>query len=693
MPFCHPAIAFRCAARGMQIAFTAAMTGAMAGAPFDMAAAIAEARRLLRVDPARAADLARRVVPQAAGALEASFVLGAALRRTGNLHGALAVLAPLAAARPSAWGLHYEHGMTLAALGDGAAAVAALERATRANPRSPLAWHALGDQYATLGRADLAAAAQGRALPGGAGDPALAEVAARWFDTEDPAAASALGDRFGLDLNDVAAARLLADVGMRLERHDAVVRLLARSVAAAPDFAPARYHLAVALHRLDRGSAAHEMLAPLMLSHPGIATHHALRAAIRMQIGQEQGAIEDYAAALKLDPDNAALWHSHGHALRAVGRQPAAVDAYRRALALASGFGEPWWSLANLKTWRFAPGDIAAMQAALAADPPPADRACLHFALGKALEDERHYADAFVHYRRGNETRRALAPHDADAHANFIRRTIATFDAPFFAARAGAGIAAPDPIFVLGMPRSGSTLVEQILASHSAVEGASELPYITAIARALTLRDGRERAYPEVLADLAPADFAAAGADYLDRAAIHRPQRRAFFVDKFPGNFLHVGLIHLMLPNARIIDVRRDPRACCVSLFKQNFARGQAYSYDLGDLGRYYADYVALMAHVDRVLPGRVLRVAYEALVEDAERETRRLLDHIGLAFEPGCLDFHAGARSVRTPSSEQVRRPIFRDGLDQWRHFAPWLDPLETALGPLSGAIDDAGR
>ncbi|CAN5383414.1 tetratricopeptide repeat-containing sulfotransferase family protein [soil metagenome] len=654
---------------------------------------MAEARRLLRVDPAAAVERARRILAQAGEAVEASFILGAALRRAGDLRGALAVLAPLAAARPSAWGLHYEHGMTLAALGEGAAAVAALERATRANPRSSLAWHALGDQYAMLGLADLAAAAQGRALPGGTGDPALAEGAARWFDTEYPAAASALHDRFGLDLNDVAAARLLADVGTRLECHDAVARLLGRTVAAAPDFAPARYHLAVALHLLDRGSAAHETIEPLLESHPDIASYHALRAVIRLQIGQEQGAIDDYAAALKLDPDNAALWHSHGHALRAVGRQAEAVDAYRHALALAPGFGEPWWSLANLKTWRFAPGDIASMQAAIAGDPSPADRACLHFALGKALEDERLHAESFAHYRRGNETRRALAPHDAEAHADFIRRTIATLDVPFFAARTGAGAAAPDPIFVLGMPRSGSTLVEQILASHSAVEGASELPYVTTIARALTVRGGRELAYPEALADLTLADFAAAGADYLERAAIHRPQRRARFVDKFPGNFLHIGLIHLMLPNARIIDVRRDPRACCVSLFKQNFARGQAYSYDLGDLGRYYADYVALMAHVDRVLPGRVLRVSYEALVEDTEGEIRRLLDHVGLAFEPACLDFHAGARAVRTPSSEQVRRPIFRDGLDQWRHFAPWLGPLEEALGSRSGAIDDTGR
>ena len=644
-------------------------------------AGLAEMRRLLRTDPAAAAQRARLALDRAPGALEPAFVLAAALRRSGDPAGAAAILAPLASARPSFWGAQYEHGMALAAGGDAGSAAAALERASAANPRSSLAWHALGDQYAALGRADDADAAHRRALSAGAADPALAEVAARWLDARDADSAAALHDRFGLDVNDVGAACLLADIGERLGRHEAVVGMLQRAVETAPGFAPARFHLAAVLHLLGRGLEAQRALEPAMPSRGQATAYIALRAAIRMQVGQESAAIEDYAAALALDPENAALWHGYGHALRAVGQQAAAVAAYRRALACAPAFGEAYWSLANLKTWRFEPDDVTAMQGALAANPSAADRSYLHFALGKALEDDGRYADAFALYRDGNATRRALAPHDAAAHGAFVRRAIATFTAPFFAARDDAGLAAPDPIFVLGMPRSGSTLVEQILASHSAVEGASELPYITAIARELAARGAREGPYPAALAGLSPADLAAAGADYLARAAIHRPLGRPRFVDKFPGNFLHIGLIHLILPRARIIDVRRDARACCVSLFRQSFARGQAYSYDLGDLGRYYSDYVDLMAHFDRVLPGRILRVSYEALVDDAEAETRRMLDHLGLDFEPACLDFFAGTRAVRTPSSEQVRMPIFRDGLDQWRHFAPWLEPLTAAL------------
>lgn len=638
---------------------------------------IAEARRLLGADPQRASALARRIVTMAPGAVEPRFILGAALRRTGDPRGALAVLAPLSAANPAAWGLHYEHGMALAALGDGAAAAAALDRATRANPRSSLAWHALGDQLALLGLP----APQAPMLPGSVGDPALAEVTARFLDGSDGAAAE-LRDRFGLDLHDPGAIRLLADVGMRLERHAPVAGLLRHVLSTAPDFAPARLHLAIALQRLDESEAALGAVDPLVGAFPDAVTPRALRAAIRMGLGREREASADFVAALERAPDDAALWLGQGHALRALGQQAAAVEAYRRAIALSPGFGEAWWSLANLKTWRFATGDIARMRDALATDTLlPVDRSHLHFALGKALEDERDYPGSFAHYQAANAARRAIAPYDAAAHSAFVRRTIATFDESFLAARAGAGCDAGDPIFILGMPRSGSTLVEQILARHSAVEGASELPYITAIARRIAT-DGGGAPYPERLAALDRGSLAALGADYLERARVHRPLARSHFVDKFPGNFLHVGLIHLILPRARIIDVRRDARACCVSLFKQSFARGQAYSYDLGDLGRYHADYVDLMAHFDRVLPGRVLRLSYEALVEDTEHETRRLLDHIGLDFEPECLRFFAGERAVRTPSSEQVRQPIFRDGLEQWRHFAPWLEPLTTALG-----------
>lgn len=650
----------------------------MTGDHRDAAAAVKRARDLLGTDPAAATDAARQVLLATPHSVEAQFVLGAALRRSGDPSGALRVLAPLAAARPGAWGLQYEHGMALAALGQCEAAAAGLERATRVNPQSSLAWHALGDQLAMLGRIDAASAAQARLVPGSASDAALGEVAMGLFDGRDPAAAEKLRIRFGLDLNDPAARRLLADVAVRLGCDEAAAALL----ATAPDYPPARYHRAILLHRLERNREALEEIA-----ESGITAFRALKAAILMQLGREREAVEEFAAAIATAPEDARLWHGKGHALRALGQQAEAVSAYRRAIALDPAFGEPWWSLANLKTWRFEPGDIDRMLGLLAGGELNADSvAHVHFALGKAREDEGRYADSFDHYRQANAARRAVTPHDADGHAAFVRRTIATFQPDFFAKRANVGLAAEDPIFVLGMPRSGSTLVEQILASHSKVEGASELPDITALARRLSnlaARDGE--AYPASLADLPRDAFSALGDEYLERTRGHRPLERAHFVDKFPGNFLHVGLIHLILPKARIIDIRRHPLACCLSLFKQNFARGQAYSYDLGDLGRYFVEYEALMRHFDTVLPGRVLHLSYEAIVEEPEREVQRLLDHCGLEFENGCLSFFETDRAVRTPSSEQVRQPIFRDGLDQWRRFEPWLGPLVETLGPLA--------
>jgi hypothetical protein len=310
------------------------------------------------------------------------------------------------------------------------------------------------------------------------------------------------------------------------------------------------------------------------------------------------------------------------------------------------------------------------------------DRTPLHFALGKALEDAERFEEAFDHYRRGAACRRATAPYDARAHHAFIQDTMATFTAKFLEARCAAGDGAPDPIFIVGLPRSGSTLVEQMLSCHSQIEATSELPHLTAIARGV-LSSHRAGPYPAGLADLDLADFARLGGDYLSSAQRHRSSGRPFFIDKFPNNFLHVGLIHLILPNAKIIDVRRNALGCCLSAFKQLFAQGQDYSYDLAELGAYYADYVALMDHFDAAAPGRVHHVVYERLVEDPEVELRRLMDYCGLDFEPSCLLFHKSRRPVRTASSDQVRSPIFRHGVDHWRHFDPWLGPLKSALGP----------
>ena len=320
------------------------------------------------------------------------------------------------------------------------------------------------------------------------------------------------------------------------------------------------------------------------------------------------------------------------------------------------------------------------------------DRFHLEFALGKALEDVASYADAFKHYASGNALRKMGMAYDAEETTRHLHRSRALFTPEFFATRKDYGAPATDPIFILGLPRSGSTLIEQILASHSAIEGTMELPDIPAIAKRLGARRRSDEAsaYPEVLEDLSAGDCYALGEEFLERTRHQRKLGRPFFIDKMPNNFAHVGLIHLILPNARIIDARRHPLGCCFSGFKQHFARGQGFTYDLVDLGRYYSDYVALMAHFDAVLPGRIHRVIYERMVADPETEVRALLDYCGLPFEAACLKFHENERAVRTASSEQVRRPINTDGLDQWRNFEPWLDPLKAALGPVLAAYPD---
>ena len=515
-------------------------------------------------------------------------------------------------------------------------------------------------------------------------DPRLLEAALALHDNRLSEAEPLLRAHLKENPFDVAAIRMLAELAGRIGRLSDAEVLLRRAVELAPNFLTARSNLATVLYRQTKTSEALAELDALLAIDPENAGNTNLKAAALGRIGEYDEAVALYGHVLARYPDQPKIWMSYGHVLKTVGRQADSIDAYRRAISLLPSLGEVWWSLANLKTFSFDDDDIAAMEGALkrpitALD----DRFHMHFALGKALEDRRDATRSFSHYEEGNRLRRSTLDYKASETTRQVDKSIKRFTRSFFAARSGQGCAAPDPIFIIGMPRAGSTLIEQILSSHSLVEGTMELPDIPAISARLSNRKGGLDA-----ADAS--ELRGMGEEYLERTRIQRKTDKPFFIDKMPNNWAHIGLINLILPNARIVDARRHPLGCCFSNFKQHFARGQSFSYGLNDMGRYYADYVRYMAHVDAVLPGQVHRVFYERMVDDSENEIRTLLDALGLPFEEPCLRFYENDRAVRTASSEQVRRPIYREGTEQWQMFEPWLDPLKSALGEVLTSYPD---
>ena len=639
---------------------------------------IADAAARLATDPARAGREAEAILRAAPNDPRALLILASARRRLGDARGAATLLGPLAAAYPRAANTQYELGLVRAELGDPTAAITALTQAVTLNRDLADAWRALGDLRFKAGEAETAEAAYAEHRRAAVTDPALKPAAQALFEGRIAVAEQMLRTHLTRHLADATATRLLAEIYARQARHGDAELLFARCLELEPGHAGARFGLADALFRQQKAVEGLGQVERLLAGAPHDPAYLNLQAACLALVGEDARVIGIFEALLADYPKQPRLWLNYGHTLRAVGRRDDAVAAYKRCLALAPALGDAWWSLANLKVAAFTQADETAMAEALARPGLSADdRLHLHYALGKALEDRKEPAQAFAHYAQGAALRRAETPYDAGATTAQMRRSKALFTPAFFAERAGAGSASEAPIFILGLPRSGSTLIEQILASHSAVEGTMELPDIGLIARSL----GPD--YPEALADLDPAQLAALGEGYIRSTAAHRKLGRPVFIDKMPNNFRHLGLIQLILPKARIIDARRHPLGSCFSAFKQHFAQGQSFSYDLTDLGRYYRDYVELMAHFDAVLPGRVHRVIYEDLVENTDAEVARLLDACGLPFEEACLRFYENGRAVRTVSSEQVRRPIFRQGLDQWRAFEPWLDPLKNALGP----------
>jgi len=483
---------------------------------------------------------------------------------------------------------------------------------------------------------------------------------------------------------DAAAVRMLAELAGRIGRWRDAESLLRRAIDLAPGWSAPRANLALVLGRMGRPAEAMELLNDVFAQEPDELGHWNLKAATLGRLGNFDEAIAMYEAVLRRASRQPRVWMSYAHLLKTVGRLEDGIGAYRRAIEIQPTLGEAWWSLANLKTVKFSDEDVAAMQRAIeGAGISDDDRCHLDFALGKAMHDDGRIEEAFEHYARANALRLNMHPYAPGEVHRLVDRSIGAFTRASFAERPG-GCQSPDPIFIVGMTRAGSTLLEQILASHSLVEGTSELQDIPILAR-------RAPKYPRSALDLSEDERLSLGEEYLKRTLVQRRTGKPFFIDKLPNNWMWVPFIQLILPRAKIIDARRHPLGCCFSNFRQHFARGQDWAYDLGHLGHYYANYVRLMTHVDTVLPGRVHRVIYERLVDDTENQVRRLLDYCGLEFEPACLEFYKTERAVRTPSSEQVRRPIYREATEEWRPYELYLGALKEALGPVLDAYPEA--
>jgi len=615
---------------------------------------------------------------------DALYVGAVSLRYLNRIPEALETLERLERHHPGFSRLYQERGHCHVALRDAPRAIDAYLKAVNLNPALPASWSKLESLYRMTGdRGNAATAADHVAtlknLP-----PEVVNGTALYSDG-DLAPAEAMVRAYLLKHgNHVEAMRLLARIGMAREIFDDAEILLEAVLTMAPGYKAARFEYARVLLDRHKREQSRSQLEKLLQLEPENREYLTLYATVCAGLGAHDKAMALYRRLLNGAPRPADLHLSIAHSLKTLGRTEEAIAAYRAAAADRPNFGDAYWSLANLKTYRFTDGEIARMRSEEAAASTSAvDRFHLCFALGKAFEDQADYEQSFRFYQRGNALKHAKIRYRPEPIERNTRLQIEVCTREFLASRGGVGAQSPAPIFIVGLPRSGSTLLEQILASHSQVEGTQELADIPRLVLELQGRelDLANPRYPGVLADLSPEDFLRLGEKYLDDTRVYRTDCPRF-IDKMPNNFRHVGLIHLMLPNARIIDARREPMACCFSNLKQLFAQGQEFTYSIEDIARYYRTYLELMQHWDDVLPGKILRVWHEDVVDDLEGNVRRILDFCGLDFEPGCVEFHKTQRSIRTASSEQVRQPIFREGLDQWRHYEPWLGELKDALG-----------
>jgi tetratricopeptide (TPR) repeat protein len=620
------------------------------------------------------------------GHRELLYLVAISLRMLQRIPEALGTLATLQSFHPRYSRLFQERGHCHVFNRDAQQAIEAFESAIRYNPALPASWQALERLYRIVGRAQDATNA-GNHVAKLASLPAEV-VAARGMvadgDYED--AERTIRAFLAQRSDDVEGLRILSMLARQFEYNTDAEVLLDKLLAKAPNYNSARYDLILTLVDLHKHQRAREESERLMAAeprNPGVRVTHA---GILMALGDVNGSIERYQALLQQMPRDSELHQSLGHAYKTNGESAKAIESYRRAVEVRPDFGEAYWSLANLKTYRFTDAELERMRH-YEAQPylQQADRYHLCFALGKALEDRGDYAESFTYYDRGNALKKEGSLYRAAAQERAVNKQMELCTPEFFAERRGWGCPDASPIFVLGLPRAGSTLLEQILASHSQVEGTMELANIPRLVGSLGSGDKfGDTHYPGVLPQLTAEQCREFGEAYIRDTRVYRTGK-PFFIDKMPNNFRNIALIQLILPNAKIIDARRDAMDCCFSNFKQLYANGHPFAYNLDDIGRYYRSYVSLMDHWDQVLPGRVLCMRHEDVLADLEGSVKRILEYCGLPFEPGCVEFHRTERRVHTASAEQVRRPINRDGVDQWRPYEPWLGPLKDALGPLA--------
>jgi tetratricopeptide (TPR) repeat protein len=640
---------------------------------------LAKERRFAEV--LAAADALLATVPENPDVL---YLRALAQRMLGDVPAALATLAGLERLHPRFSHLYQERGHCHVALRQAPEAIDAFLRGVSINPALPASWSMLEGLYRMTGQAANAAQAAGHVATLKNLPPEVVTATALFSDGELTPAEQLIRAFLLKHGHHVEAMRLLARIGIARDVLDDAQLLLEAVLDLAPDYHAARFDYAQVLVKRHMYPQAQEQAEKLLAVDPSNRNYRTLCALTYVGVGAHERAIEVYRELLTGATQPADLHLSIAHSLKTLGRREEAIAAYRAAATARAGFGDAYWSLANLKTYRFEDRELEQMHAAeSAASTPVVDRYHLCFALGKALEDQQQYEESFAYYARGNALKRAEILHRPEVFELNTRLQIEVCTRELFARNQDGGARAADPIFIVGLPRSGSTLIEQILASHSAVEGTHELADVPRIVMDLRGRDRSldDARYPAVLEQMSAADYRRLGEKYLSDTRVYRTGR-ARFIDKMPNNFRHLGLIHLMLPNAKIIDARREPMACCFGNLKQLFASGQEFAYSIEDIARYYRTYLELMSHWNAVLPGRVLRVQHEDLVDDLEGHVRRLLEYCELKFEPACIEFHKTERSVRTASSEQVRQPIYREGLDQWRHYEPWLGPLRAALG-----------